>query len=467
MSARRSFAVKILGLVCAFCLMASFAHAATAQPGYPVPQIIGPTHPSAVVPGSLHFTLDVYGANFINGSTVNWNGSARITTFVSAHHLRAQVNAADVVSPTSGFVTVTTNSPNGAIKSSTYAQVLVHQPMSGLTLGASTRYIVVGDAAMLPGDLSGRNLLDLTVNSNDGNPGFTSLLNNGDGTFQMGAQFASDYYGGGGGLGDFDGNGKLDLAYVEGQQSDTTLHGEVALGQGSGIFSGGQKFDTAQGAPPQIAVGDFNQDGIPDIVTASTYKYSLFLGNGDGTFRQGQVLNILGGPLVVADINGDGKLDLVAGFGNGFGVQVQVLLGNGDGTFQKALTVASPVIAGNLFVTDVNGDGNEDIVFSDFVNVWVIRGNGDGTFRKAQLYTFTGGLAIGDFNADGKADIVQVMPGAVSYMAGNGNGTFAPAQVTTLPELLFVTNIASGDFNADGSIDLAISGDGVKIFLQP
>ena len=74
-------------------LFAVAAQAATPQLGYPVPQIIGPTHPSAVVPGSLHFTLDVYGANFINGSVVNWNGSARTTTFLSAHHLRAQINA--------------------------------------------------------------------------------------------------------------------------------------------------------------------------------------------------------------------------------------------------------------------------------------------------------------------------------------------------------------------------------------
>ncbi len=68
----------VLGAMGTICLAAPLSYAATAQPGYPVPQIIGPTHPSAVVPGSLHFTLDVYGANFINGSTVTGMGAREL-----------------------------------------------------------------------------------------------------------------------------------------------------------------------------------------------------------------------------------------------------------------------------------------------------------------------------------------------------------------------------------------------------
>ena len=458
-----NYLLVLLGLF----LFAVAAQAATPQPGYPVPQIIGPTHPSAVVPGSLHFTLDVYGANFINGSVVNWNGSPRTTTFLSGHHLRAQINAADVVSPTSGFVTVTTNSPNGPIKSSTYAQVLVHTPTSGLTLGTSTQYIVLGEAAMLPGDLSGRNLLDLTVDSNSGNPGFTALVNNGDGTFQIGPQFANDYYGGGGGLGDFNGDGNLDLVYTEGPQSSNSLQMEAALGLGGGIFNTGAKFDMTCCSPPQLVVGDFNQDGILDVVTLNGYKNALFLGNGDGTFRQGQTLNIPDGIVSAADLNNDGKLDLVFSNANVFGSGLQFMLGNGDGTFQRARTVKKNVSVGLIFITDLNSDGNEDIVFSALNEIWVVRGNGDGTFRKAVVYPTAVGIpTVGDFNSDGAVDIGLVMTGGVDYMAGKGDGTFGTAQIVPFSGF-FPTNAAVGDFNADGLLDLSISGNGINVFLQP
>jgi len=63
--------------------------AATVEAQNPVPQIVGPVEPSAVAPGSGAFTLSVYGANFVSGAVVNWNGQQRATTFVSAHELHS------------------------------------------------------------------------------------------------------------------------------------------------------------------------------------------------------------------------------------------------------------------------------------------------------------------------------------------------------------------------------------------
>ncbi len=335
-------------------------------------------------------------------------------------------------------------------------------------MGSSTPYSTVGgQSALLVGDLNGNNQLDVVGDSIDGNPDFDELLNNGDGTFRTGAPFATDYYGGPGQLGDLDGDGNLDLVYTEGPQTATMFQLQVALGKGGGTFILGAKFGYLTGPPLQIAVGDFNQDGVLDVVTPNGSKSGLFLGVGDGTFRQGTQLNLQPEALVAADINGDGKLDIVAAYLVDFqNIQIQALLGNGDGTFQKARTVARPSGFLRLVVTDVNGDGNEDIVFQDFTNNWVIRGNGDGTFRKAQLYPLTGILTVGDFNSDGKVDLVQGMDNAISYMAGNGDGTFGAAQITPISG--FVLNVANGDFNADGLLDLVIpqTYSGVNIYLQ-
>ena len=115
------------GIVTAFAfalaLTATLAHAQN-----PIPQIVGPVKPGAVSPGTGPFTLSVYGANFVPGALVNWNGQPRSTAFVSARELQAQILATDVVKPTAGVITVTNPEPGGRNSSSSYAQVEVHDP---------------------------------------------------------------------------------------------------------------------------------------------------------------------------------------------------------------------------------------------------------------------------------------------------------------------------------------------------
>ena len=97
--ARRRYipANSVSQILSAFVVMASLLVAAFAQ--NPVPQIVGPVKPMAVAPGSGGFTLTVYGANFVRGAVVNWNGQPRTTKFISRRELRAQILGADVVSP--------------------------------------------------------------------------------------------------------------------------------------------------------------------------------------------------------------------------------------------------------------------------------------------------------------------------------------------------------------------------------
>src|SRR5262249_53712681 len=171
-------------------------------------------------------------------------------------------------------------------------------------------------------------------------------------------------------VGDFDGNGALDLVTAN---SNGTL--SVILGNGGGSFR--PRIDLTVGAAPRaVAVGDFHRDGRLDVWTAQqlTDPVSVLLGHGDGTFAQPLVFTASGADftpdsMVVADVNGDGKLDLAINslsFLESDAFQVGVLLGNGDGTFQAPLLgAAQPGGSGDLALGDFNNDGRIDAAVAE------------------------------------------------------------------------------------------------------
>src|SRR6266700_4188335 len=272
-------------------------------------------------------------------------------------------------------------------------------------------------------------------------------------------------------VGDFNGDGKADLAVVN--FGDWNIY--VLLGNGDGTFQAARSvyFASGGGFPWSIAAGDFNGDGKLDLAVSNygDNSLSVLLGNGDGTFQAPRTFAVGTNPAQVAigDFNGDGKLDVaVSSVGSN---TVSVLLGNGDGTFLPPLV--TPVGANPWYfaVGDFNGDGILDLAVSDYgcpldcnsspsSTVTVLLGNGNGTFRPAPSLTVgngPAGVAVGDFNGDGKPDlaVANVNDNTLSVLLGNGDGTFQVAQDFAVDN--DPVYVAVSDFNGDGAPDLAVA----------
>jgi len=245
---------------------------------------------------------------------------------------------------------------------------------------------------------------------------------------------------------DVNGDGKPDVVVNHGGFGVA-----VYLGRGGDKFSAPSDnyIADATGIGQSVAVGDVNGDGKPDLVVANgtSNDVTVLLGNGDGTFK-GKTLSGSGtaaptfavgaNPVFVAlaDVNGDGKLDIItANFADG---TISVLIGKGDGTFQTQL----PFVVGTgpdcIAVADVDGDGKPDLLVLDALldSIVVLSDYRNGVFQavtphslgRAQHGTQTQSFAVGDINHDGHADIVVTLTGAstrsIKVLLGDGKGGF-------------------------------------------
>ncbi len=225
-------------------------------------------------------------------------------------------------------------------------------------------------------------------------------------------------------------------------------------------------YDSGGGAT-SVAVADVNGDGKPDLLVANNNSSTVgvLLGNGDGTFQPAVTFYAGAGfpnEITVGDLNGDGKPDIVLTAANASSA-VLVMLGNGDGTFQAP--AAYDVAAFNPYqvvIADVNGDGIPDLVVADETMVSVLRGNGDGTFQAAVTYDNGGNyghsVAVADVNGDGKPDLVVANGGSVAVLLGIGGGTFLPA--VTYPTGGGAFWVAVADVNGDGKPDVLVANSG-------
>jgi hypothetical protein len=384
--------------------------------------------------------------------------------------------------PTSGAHDTMTKRPASTLNPGALSFLpAVSYSSGGDTVSAVAVADVNGDG--IP-DLIAPNVCSTSTDCTNGSVGV--LLGNGDGTFQPAITYLAAREIDAVSVADVNGDGKPDLVVATpcGNLGCTQGSVGVLLGNGNGTFQAVMNYDSGGEGPRSVSVADVSGDGKADIVVANydSDSVGVLLGNGDGTFQPAVSYVLIGFDIAVdfvaiADVNGDGKPDLVVTevcfssiyCTNGL---VGVLLGNGDGTFQSVVNYASNgTNANSVAITDVNGDGKPDLLVANGClnkancgsgGVSVLLGNGDGSFQAAVTYASGGksavSLAVGDVNGDGQLDVVvtNVIDNAVGILLGMSTGTFRPA-VSYDSGGSNPLSLAIANLNPDGMPDLVVA----------
>lgn len=416
-------------------------------------------------------TLKVLGSQFTKTCVVYWNWSPRATTYVSPTELKAEILASDIATPTTGYVTVedmvtvtmTTgvevpvtggvpkllftkmyapwNDTPGEIGSPGFLVNLASTP--GGYMGAAAGIVLwasYGNASFDGGEPFGRPagyIIGEADLANAGSPGLIApqrFIRDG-GTPQnmfppasgVGPSLEPPMV-----IGDIDRNGTLDVIdYAQSSTpSETTLN--LWLGDGDGHFP-----DPAIEFVPfpnevikGLMLGDFNGDGKLDLAAVlwdyddppKTQGLGIALGNGDGTFKAPILLPAPEGTTAaqVADVNGDGILDLVSL--DSSTATIQVWLGKGDGTFTLHGSYPTGLYGPSQFaLAPMFGSHRQDLVLTGtlaadgkYPRLEFMPGNPDGSFGSPVRMVVPSAASypiVGDFNDDGRLDVVGVGPG--------------------------------------------------------
>ena len=340
---------------------------------------------------------------------------------------------------------------------------------------APVGYSLAGSSpqAVAIGDLNHDGKPDIVVANGAGS--VSVLLGNGDGTLRTPIATPANPATGVT-LGDFNGDGKLDAATTYGSfSSSTSASGgiQVLPGNGDGTFQTPVTLTIDSFYPEALASADLNGDGIPDLSAVAvgpgqTAALIVFLGQGAGKFQSARTfpLQATGGPqsgIAIGDLNGDGKPDIVAFSNNGR--KIDVMLGDGAGGFHETSTVPTTVAANNasLALADMNGDGKLDIVTTGSF----LAGNGDGTFQAEQQFLsaalstsvatakFAGNPGVISVGQAGTMAATALLTPPVSPLIISANVSAASASITQLTP----SSIATA-FGADLSTGTASAGAG-------
>ena len=332
--------------------------------------------------------------------------------------------------------------------------------------------VVVGTnpISLAVGDVSGDGNLDLAV-ANQSSHNVTILLGDGSGGFSPAAgspvpvgtnpvSIAAGYV---------DGDSRLDLVVVNATSNDAT----ILLGNGSGGFSQAAGSPVAAGASPRsVVAGNWDGDGKLDLAVANRFSdfVTILQGNGSGGFSPmtGSPVAVGTNPYSIAtgDADADGELDLVvANYGSN---SVTILQGDGSGGFSEP--AGSPVAVGTnpecVAVADLNGDGRLDVAVANAgsSNVTILLRNDSGGFSATAQSPLSVGanpefVAVADMNGDGTPDLNVANGSAnnVTILLGNGSGGFIEAAGSPVAVGSNPVPVAVGDWNGDGKRDLAVA----------
>jgi hypothetical protein len=290
---------------------------------------------------------------------------------------------------------------------------------------------------------------------------------------------------------DFDNDGKLDLL-ITGSTNSQSYGGlaRVYRNNGNGTFT-----NINAGLPGVFASaaawGDYDNDGRPDILLSGSTNGSytgaitrLYHNNGDGTFSNAvSFIGIFEGAVAFADLDGDGRLDIVfAGMSQNNTAVAPVYRNNGNGSFTQVASLIG-VYSCSLAIGDFDNDGRPDILLSGYNGSFVTR-----VFRNLGNFSFSdigaavtgltsSSVAWGDFDNDGRLDIlisgstVPSRSGGMSRVYRNTGSTIGSLTFTNYPVNLPTNSsgaVAWADFDNDGDLDILITGsDGVLIQQQP
>jgi FG-GAP-like repeat/PASTA domain/FG-GAP repeat len=281
---------------------------------------------------------------------------------------------------------------------------------------------------VLIADLNGDDKPDLVTETGDAYPDTVSvMLNRGDGTFEPRRAYPQGQGVFDIALGDLNGDAKPELV-IANPEIGNSGGLSVLVNAGDGSFETRRDYEMS-GGPERLAIGDLNGDGKADVATADASTASVLLNRGDGSLGPGREycrscpISEVANAIAIADMNGDGKADLVAYWDEGnYSQTVSVLLNKGLGSFsaRRSYEISYPE-SPSLAIVDVNGDGKPDIAAPYFApgesglsGLSVLLNKGAGWFEPGLYYRFGGdanAVASADLNGDGKPDIAAALSG--------------------------------------------------------